>query len=158
MTDPGYAAWVKPIASVLVADRRAVTAFARSLPAAAWDEPSDVEGWTRKDILAHLAGGNDQMVQTILRAVTAHEPLDDLDLPPDTDAENAVRIEKRRSWGVADVIAELERDGDEVAGLLSRLTNEDEGLFIAGLSMTLGQFLRIVEHERHDAEHLQQMS
>jgi uncharacterized damage-inducible protein DinB len=158
MTDRTYATWVRPIATVLSADRRRVIAFARSLPDDAWNESAKTKAWTMRDILAHLAGGNDQLVQTILRSVTKNAPLDDSALQPDTDAENAARVEERRGWRVEELIAELERDGDEVQELLSRLTEQDEDRYLRGLSMSLGQFLLVVEHERHDAEHLRQMN
>lgn len=132
-----FADWVRPIASVLWTDRQRVIEFARSL--------------------AHLAGGNDQLVQIILRAVTSREPLAASAMQPDTDAENAARVEERRSWTIDALIAELERDGDEVQELLSRLTDRHKDLQLDGLRLTLGQFLSIVHHERHDMEHLQQM-
>jgi uncharacterized protein (TIGR03083 family) len=152
-----FAPWVQPIAQVLAEDRRAVIDFARSAPAASWDEPGALEGWTRRDILAHLAGGNDQLVQLILRAVTSGEQLDAAQLNPDTDAENARRVAERRVWSIDALISELERDGDEVQSLLSGLTPEHESLKQEGSSFTLGQFLEIVRHERHDFEHLRQM-
>lgn len=151
-----FAAWVQPIAAQLAADRREVIAFARSAPADFWSRPAPVPGWTNKEILAHLAGGNDQAVQIVLRAVIAGET------PPawlaqlDTDGENARRIEERRRWTVDELIAELVRDGDEMQDLLSRLAEDDADARCV-LTPRLQDFLRIVAHERHDHEHLQQM-
>jgi hypothetical protein len=56
MTKREFVSWVEPIAHELIERREDVVAFARSLPAGAWGEPSAIEGWTRKDVLAHLAG------------------------------------------------------------------------------------------------------
>lgn len=76
---------------------------------------------------------------------------------PNTDAKNASRVAARRDWRISRLIEELERDGNEIQVLLSKLTDEDQNLYIRGLSMNLGQFLRVVEQERHDEEHLRQM-
>ena len=157
MTARTFAAWVRPVVQQLDADRRSVIAFARAAPPDLWDIPSAVDGWTNKDLLAHLAGGNDQMLQTILRAVTSRAPLDPAALDPDTDAENAARIVERRSWSIDTLIAELERDSDEMQSLLSQLSDDDEYLHPAGAPWTLGQLFGIVQKERHDNEHLVQM-
>ena len=124
MTERVLAAWVRPVAEQLASDRRRVIDFARAAALETWSQPSAVDGWTNKDLLAHLAGGNDQMLQTILRAVTSRTPLDSAALDPDTDAENAARIAERRSWTIDALIAELERDGEEVQQLLSQLTDD----------------------------------
>jgi hypothetical protein len=110
--DRSFADWVKPLAGTLARDRSDVIAFACSREPGFWSRPSCVDGWTNHDLLAHLAGGNDQLVQTVLRAVTAGAILPPSDLQPDTDAENARRIEERRAWSIADLIATLERDGE----------------------------------------------
>jgi hypothetical protein len=157
LSERAFAAWVQPIAQVLDEDRRAVIEFARAAPREHWDQPSVVEGWTRRDILAHLAGGNDQMVQTVLRAVTSNTTIDPALLDPDTEAENARRVAERRSWTIDALIAELERDGDELQSLLGQLRPEHEALKQPGSAFTLGQFLELVRKERHDMEHLAQM-
>jgi hypothetical protein len=96
-------------------------------------------------------------VQTILRALAERRPLEDIDVQPDTDVENAARVAERRNWPVADLINELERDGDEVQELLGKLTPEDAVVNLGGMSMSLSQFLRMVKEERHDIEHLGQL-
>ncbi|MEX0682767.1 MAG: maleylpyruvate isomerase N-terminal domain-containing protein [Dehalococcoidia bacterium] len=156
MAQRTFVAWVEPVAVVLAEDRRLVIDFTRSVRRDIWEWDSGVEGWTCKDILAHLAGGNDQLSQTLLRKVVACEPLEASVMDVDTDGENARRVAERRSWAVERLIAELQTDGDEVQELLSRLTEDDEQLR-DGLPMTLGAFLQIVLHERHDWEHLEQL-
>lgn len=74
MTKRTFATWVEPIASVLAEDHRRVLDIAASAPPEFWNQSSGVEGWTNKHILAHLAGGNDQLVQIVLRSVTRREP------------------------------------------------------------------------------------
>jgi len=157
MNKPTYVTWVEPIASVLAEDRRQLLEFAVSAAARFWDQRSGVDGWTNKDILAHLAGGNDLLVQTLLRSLTGGEKLDPNVLAPDTDAENASRVAERRSWTIAQLIAELERDRDEVLGWLSELNENDRDLRPEGLGMTVGEFFRIVQEEHHDLIHLEQL-
>jgi hypothetical protein len=157
MTERTFAAWVEPIATLLDEDRRQVLAFARSAPVGLWQQPSAVPGWTSQDILAHLAGGNDLMLQHLLRSVTAREPLDPAVLQLDTDAENARGVAERRDWSLDMLIVELQRGGDEVQDLLSQLTEGDRDVRPSGFSISLGDFLRIVEEERHDLLHLEQL-
>jgi uncharacterized protein (TIGR03083 family) len=133
-----------------------VIGFARSVPEDAWARPSGVEEWTCKDLLAHLAGGNDQLLQVILRKAIAGERLEASLMDVDTHGENARRVAERREWPVERLIAELEADGDEVQHLLSQLNHEHEHQQDS-LPMTLGSFLLIVRHERHDMEHLSQL-
>ena len=117
MTERGYASWVEPIAAVLAEDRRRLVAFAASAKAAFWEQPSSVGGWTNKDVLAHLAGGNDMLAQTLLRSLTAGDELAPKVFALDTDAENARRVAERRDWPVAELIVELERDHARGAGV-----------------------------------------
>ncbi len=66
-----FAAWVEPYARQLSENRAEVVAFARSVPAEAWERPSPLDGWSYKDILAHIGKGNDQLFQKLLRQVIA---------------------------------------------------------------------------------------
>lgn len=157
MVDREFASWVRPIAVTLAEDRRQVIAFASAAPADLWDRPSAVDGWTHKDILAHLAGGNDQILQQFLRSVAAGAPLDTALFQLDTDAENERGVAERREWPVDRLIAELERGADEVQALLSRVRDEDGDIGRDVLPVSLGGFLRIVEEERHDQLHLEQL-
>jgi hypothetical protein len=75
----------------------------------------------------------------------------------DTDAANARGVAARRSWPIERVIAELEEGGEELRELLSELGDEDETASIGSPTMKLGDFVRIVGHERHDREHLRQL-
>lgn len=149
--------WVREIAKTLAADRRAVIEYARRQDANTWSAPSGVGVWTRRDVLAHLAGGNDQMIQTVLRAVTQGHALEPAMFDPDTDAENEQRVRERRRWADAQIIAELERDGAEMQELLAVLRPDHRDLPLPGGTMTLGGLLGFVLRERHDHEHLEQL-
>lgn len=157
MAERTFASWVEPIATLLANDHRELVEFARSLPTETWELPSDVEGWTYKHILAHLAGGNDQLLQILLRKVIAEEPVDSSLLEVDTDAENARRIDERVGRPIGRLFDELEQAGDEVQDLLSRLTEDDRDFRRGSFPMTLAQFLQTVERERHDMIHLAQL-
>ena len=156
MADRHYAGWIAAYALQHAADRRDVVAFARAAPANSWDESSALDGWAKRDILAHLAGGNDRMLQTIVLAVLEGTPLTESDLDPDTDAENARGVAERRPWSIARLIAELEREETELQDLLARLTEEHEHARSGAMTYTLGELFRAVASERHDIEHLRQ--
>ncbi len=155
-TSRTFAAWVAPVAEKLRRDRNDVIEFARSVEPDAWARPSNVENWTCKDILAHLAGGNDQILQQLLRAVVAGENVDPAIFSVDTDAENARAVAEQTRKPVGALIDELVRDGDEIQDLLSSLDESHEQLK-QDLPFTLGQFIQIVEKEGHDLLHLAQL-
>jgi hypothetical protein len=156
LSERSYAEWVAPIARTLAEDNQDLLAFARAQPAEFWDRGSAIEGWTNRDILAHVGGGNDQLLQIALRATISRKPLGPEAFDVDTDAANERGVAKRRSWALADVIAEIAECEEETQYLLSQLTDADRDAR-AGGSMTLGDFLRIVHEERHDLLHLRQL-
>lgn len=157
MTAVRFASWVEPVASQMRSSRRQVIDFARAAPPEFWDRPSVLEGWTNKDLLAHLAGGNDQMLQDILRPVVAGKEVDPKVLEPDTDGENARRVDERRSWSLERLIDALERDGAEMQDLLSRLEESARDIKPGGASWSLEALFRAVYKENHDIEHLEQL-
>jgi hypothetical protein len=157
MTTDTFAPWVEPVAASLADGRAQVLAFARSAPADFWEKPSVVDGWTNKDLLAHMGRGNDQILQKVLRAVTAGRKIDVAALPSDVDAANAVAVGEQRERSVDELIAAIEEEGAEVQGLLSKLTAADEGLKQGDPPFVLEGFLRFVAKEGHDLEHLTQL-
>jgi uncharacterized protein (TIGR03083 family) len=157
MSERAFASWVADIAETLVEDRRALIAFARSAPPEFWERPSEVEGWTNRDVVAHVSGGNDQLLQIALRGVISRKPLGPEMWSIDTDAANARGVAARRGWPIERVIAELDEGGEELQELLSELGEDDRTASIGSPTMKLGDFLRIVGEERHDREHLRQL-
>jgi len=152
-----FASWVQPVASVLAVDAEEVRTFIRAVAGPFWEEPSVVEGWTNRDVLAHMGGGNDQMLQSVLRTVIAGGTVEPAALEPDTDAENAARVAERRLWPLIRVIDEYESGAEELLGLLAQLREDQRDVPLGAGSFTLGKLLRIVEHERHDRLHLRQL-
>ncbi len=156
-SDKTIAPWVEPIAKTLRESRAQVIRATREMFPEQWRMPSPLPGWSYQDILAHMGKGNDQLLQKILRSVVARERLDASIFDIDTDAENARGVEERRGRSAEELIAELEEAGEEIQELLSGLTEADEELGQDDLPMSLGEFLRLVQAEDHDREHLAQL-
>ncbi len=158
MADRTFAGWVEPIAARHRRDDAQVLEFARSLPEEAWAQPSGLDGWTCKDVMAHIGKGNDQLYQQLLRRVIAGDKVDTaIFVEVDTDAENAAGVAERRSLSPAEVIAEFEEAGEEVLELLSSLTEEHEQLRQDDPPFILKGFLGMIEKESHSIEHLKQL-
>ena len=158
MTERTFASWVEPIAARHRKDSAQVLDFARSLPEEAWAQPSGLNGWTYKDVMAHIGKGNDQLYQHLLRQVVAGEKVDTaIFRTVDTDGENAAGVAERRSLSAAQVIAEFEEAGEEVLELLAGLTDEHEHLRQEEPPFILESFLNMVEQESHSIEHLKQL-
>jgi uncharacterized protein (TIGR03083 family) len=154
MTTRTFTPWVGPIAAELRETRNEVMRVARQLLPEQWSHPSPLEGWTYKDLLAHLATG-DWVCQTVLTAVTTRTPLD----PQVTDLDfvnegNAQRIEERKEASVDELIAELEREGEKTETLLAQLTNVHEPLK-GDAPMSLGDYLR--GFPGHNQQHLHEL-
>jgi hypothetical protein len=156
MTTRTYAAWVEAIAGETLGGAEELLAFARSQPDAFWARPSAVEGWTCRDVLAHLAGDTGKVSRSAMRAAVTGEPFED---PPDFkdggDARNARDLEERRDRSIAELIEEIAADRREWAVLLSQLRDDDDNTRWEGFPLTLGQYLRIcAPHDREHLEHL----
>lgn len=150
MTARGFAPWVGPIAARLRQSRSDIAAFARSAPADVWDRPSANDGWTNKDILAHLATGH-WVIQSLIEHVLAGRPFQFYG----PDEGNAERIAGRRAVAVSDLIAEVEAEGDETQELLSRLTEAHRDFRREGAPRTFGENLSAFpEHEYHHLDQL----
>ncbi len=153
MTSPALATWVQPIAVETEEGAKEVLDFARSQPADVWNRPSPLEGWTCRDILAHLAGDCGKVTSLALRAAVTGRPIDN---PPDLAdggaAANARDVAERREHMVQELIAEIERDREQWRDLMARLKDADEDARWEGFPLSLGQYLRLCAG--HDREHL----
>ena len=157
-----FAQWVEPIARRDREGRAELLAFARSVPPEAWDRASPVEGWTCRDVLAHLASDTGKWFAYILRTVISGERLDPTRVGPgvDLDPINARGVAERRGHSIAELIAEIEADGEEHQELLSRLTDDHRDSPQAGYRTSFGQFLSdnpAGSRGGHDREHLAQL-
>ena len=159
MSHSGFASWVEPIARRDREGRKELVRFARSLSDEGWLLPSPLEGWTCKDVLAHLAGDTGKWFENILLSVLRSQPLDAERFGPQADPDllNAPDIEARRNDTVSELIAEIELDGRKHEEKLSSLTDDHEHHPLAHYSYSLGEFLRNREAGNrggHDREHL----
>ena len=153
MAERTFAAWVEPIAAQLRDNRAEVVAFARSLPAEAWDEPSTLEGWSRKDVLAHLAGDSNKVSTAAMRS--ANDP----SVPHPSYGENehvlnAKDIEARRDTSVAELIAEIEDDCKMWLELMARFEDNTDCRW-PGFPISLREYLDLMVP--HDRDHLAEM-
>ena len=155
MTTRTFVPWVEPFAQELRSGRHEVVRTARKLLPEHWSLPSPLEGWTYKDLLAHLATG-DWLFQTVLGAVVANEPIDLALINADSvNAGNAQRVEERKATSVDALIAEVETEGEKTQELLSRLSEAHEGLTQGGAPMSMADALRAFPG--HDRGHLAQL-
>ena len=162
MTERTYAMWVEPIAERDRSGRTELIAYARAVPTDAWETPSEVPGWTCKDVLAHIAGDTGKWFSHMLHAALDGEQFDPKRAGPgvDMDAINARDVEERRDRTAAQLIAEIEADGEGHDELLSRLTDEHQDFRLADYMMTFGELLSgnpAGNHGGHDLEHLEQL-
>jgi uncharacterized protein (TIGR03083 family) len=146
---------VAPVAEELRAGRLEVARTARKLLPEHWSMPSPLEGWTYKDLLAHLANG-DWVFQSMLLGVLGEgEPVA---LKPgfDVNAGNAKLVEERKERPVEELIAEVESEGEATQELLARLPEDlDRGQVVGrmrdGTPVTVEMWLQ--GFPRHDAGH-----
>jgi len=117
LTTRTFAAWVEPVARELREGRGEIARTARKFLPEMWTMPSPLEGWTYKDLLAHLATG-DWVFQTMLRQTLGIENA----LPAQATLEfvnegNARLLAERKDTSIEELIAE----GDAV---VARYTSE----------------------------------
>ncbi len=153
MTTRTFAPWVEPIAEQLRETRAQIVDVARSAPPDAWKKPSPNEGWTCKDLLAHLAVG-DWLCQRVLRAVVANEPMDMASIA-DLDGRNERYRQERTERSAEELIAEVEAESKETQELLLGLTEADESRSQEDAPMKLGDYLR--GFPGHNRQHLEEL-
>jgi hypothetical protein len=160
MTTRTFVPWGEQPAAQLRQSRAEVARTARQLLPEHWLLPSPLEGWTYKDLLAHLAIG-DWVFQTMLRQTLGIEKR----LPEQATMEyvnegNARRIAERKDASIEELIAEAEREGETTQELLSKLTGAHDPEAVAwrrpnGDPVTLQQW--VTGFPQHDPSHLAQL-
>jgi uncharacterized protein (TIGR03083 family) len=153
VTTRTYAPWVEPAAAKLAEGRRLIVETARRMPADVWERPSPLEGWTYKDLLAHLAAG-DWAFQKGLRIILAGEKLRVAELG-DVDETNARNGAERAGRSIDELIAEVEEEGEESQELLAQLTDAHESYKPEDAPVTLSGYLELFPG--HDRAHLDQL-
>ena len=155
MSENSFARWVQPIAERMRRTRAEIIEHARSLPADVWARPSQNAGWTYHDLLAHIADDTGKNLHAALRAVADGSDIA-AELFDDIDARNARGVSARDSHSIEELIAEIERDGEQMQKLLANLREEDEARTQPELRGTFGEFLQN-GLAAHDALHLAQL-
>ena len=152
MTTQTFAPWVEPIAAKLRDSRAEIVAVARAVPSEAWGRSSPLEGWTYKDLLAHLADPGAQLA--VLRAAADNQPVD-ASAFGDLDARNERRRKEREGHSIEQLVTEVEAAGEELQYLLTRLTEADANRRVDDVPLALGDRLRFLTN--HDRGHLPQL-
>jgi hypothetical protein len=125
-----------------------------------WTMPSPLEGWTYKDLLAHLASG-EWVFQTMLRNVLGIEKsLPEQATMTYVDDGNATRLAERKDASIDELIAEITETGETTQDLLSKLTDDSGASTVVwrrpnGDPVTLEQW--ISGFPQHDVTHGDQL-
>lgn len=150
-----FAGWVEPVAAKAAQSRAELVAYARALPPEAWSRPSPNEGWSCKDVLAHVAGDKGYIM--ILRAAVDRTRLDPaLFAEGEGTRANARDVQERRDRSIDELVAEIESDAEVRLDLMSRLTDGDRDLRQKEFPLSLGEVLE-AGPGGHDREHLEQI-
>lgn len=160
MTARTFVSWVQQPAEQLRLSRAEVARTARQLLPEHWLLPSPLEGWTYKDLLAHLATG-DWFFQTMLREVLGIEKGMPLEQATSfVDEGNARQLAERKKTSVEELIDEAEVEGEDTQELLSRITDTIDQTAVIwhrpnGDPVTLEQWA--TGFPNHDKIHLAQL-
>jgi uncharacterized protein (TIGR03083 family) len=95
----------------LRAEQESVLAIFKSLSADEWNAASDCAGWTVRDVAAHMAASNHGVV----------DPAHMADMSAGTEIAMEGPVAERRSWPIADVIAEYETYSAQLADLTAAM-------------------------------------
>ncbi|MCL5266042.1 MAG: DinB family protein [Chloroflexi bacterium] len=139
----------KAVICSLEESRQELVALAKSLTSEQLQLPTENEGWSVKDTLAHVAsseGGLLATVNRILGGQVATRPGFDL------NAYNQQQVEKRRNRSVDELLAELDASRPEALKRFGELTDEQlatRGNMASGTPIdVISVFQRIGDHER----------
>jgi uncharacterized protein (TIGR03083 family) len=105
------------------AERETILTVAKSLSDEEWNQPSDCKGWAIRDVFGHMA-------------CTLHGVVDPAFLPDTSSGtEDAMEppVAERRTWPIADVIAEYETYSEAAAAVFESV--QAEGIAEAPINM-----------------------
>ena len=114
-----------------------------------WEEESGNQGWTYRDILAHVAS-NDLRIQTRLRTVIGDRDEAALEALNDFDSWNERAVEERRSRSVRQLVDELAANRHETFRLLSHVRPDQ---LSAPITMSDGSTRNVLEYIDGFTEH-----
>jgi hypothetical protein len=142
----------------LTRHREAALRAVYSLADDAWEGPSQLPGWTYKDVLAHLAS-NDLRHHIRLGAVLGERDEAELEALKDVHGWNERAIEERRGRTVRELIDEMAAQRQETTRLLSRLRPEHLSatiIFPDGTTCNPPDYVEIFS--AHEARHAAQLA
>lgn len=150
--DYAPALWV-PVARLLSA-RHSLRAMTEQLPRAVWEAPSACPGWSRRDLLAHLAAWEAQhhrALRAVLDGAPLHDWSPDADEPSlSRDAWNRREVERRRAQPLEAIVEELAVGLRETLRLLAAL---EPGQLLAAYGFAANLLAGLEQHNAHDAGH-----
>jgi len=147
-----------PLATVIERWQRVtdyLVAIARGVEPSRWRDPSPYQGWTYKDLLAHLATGYTVRLAQLRDLLEKGE----LGPEPDADAANARNIARYRESSPEALVAEMVRQRSEVRRFLGLLRPEHLGVRITiphphGQAPRQGTSLDALQYwHEHDLKH-----
>lgn len=143
------------IIAELESARRELVDLVQSLDAKALACPTCNEGWSAKDVLAHLAAGESGLrrrVDLVCNGESGAEPGFNL------HENNKRQVELRRDRSLQDLLAEMAESGVGTRGYLEVLPEEAldrTGRLSSGAEVTVEGLLRkIANHERSHADEI----
>lgn len=156
MTSRRFASWVEPVAAKNAAAAQQLVETVGSIPTGVWDQASPLDGWSYKDILAHLASNDD--LRYLLKCVLAREWADPARfVPGGADELNAREVAERRDRTVQELTAEFEAQETETQDLLAQLTDADSDYKQEDIPWSLGLALTAAEAGFHYKQHLEHL-
>lgn len=145
------------IIAEIEAARRSLIDLAQGLDAESLTLSTCCEGWRVKDILAHLSAGEASLLQRARNAANG-EPT----APPpgfNLHRQNQERIEQRRDWSVAQLVAEMSQNRTATLEFLQTVPEQhlDRMGQLGQRQLTAGQIIaHVAEHEIEHAEEIRQ--
>ena len=148
------AIWV-PIAR-LMSERRRILTMIERLSENDWNKPSAVDGWRRRDILAHLAS-HEVNHHRAIRAILDDHPLtvwqpDPDDPTLDLAGWNKQRVAERADWPLDRLAGELNNNLATTLDLLRQVEDRHLSSGYGFIDNMLGGIDRRVVHEREHAD------
>ena len=152
------ALWV-PVGSYLRARRRLLT-MADRISEAIWQQPSAIDGWSRKHVLAHLVTWEAQY-QRALHAILHAAPLASAPWSPDAeacgldiDAWNAREVDRHEATSLAELRIELEAASTETLRLLTQLADHQLLQPFGFVANVLAGLHHHIQHDNAHADHI----
>ena len=90
-----------------------------------WDAPSACEGWSVKDVLAHLAGGEEYNRACLTDSVAAMFESYGARGATDVNSFNALGVSDRKDKSPADLLDEFQRENGDTRSEMRRRDGED---------------------------------